>query len=277
MESIGVVHLARAKNGLKPFTDFLQSYCRNLAGLPHDFVIVYKGFPNRDEVARWEQAAAEVPHRSILIPDIGFDLRAYRVAVERLENPYLFFLNSFSEILSDAWLEKTFTLMRCDGVGIVGATGSWESMYSNAARDYEQVPATALIKRFTGFARLKACQLCFDPFPNYHIRTTAFMMSRAVMLRLWPRFTLTKRGAYLFENGKDGLTKQVLRSSLRPLVVGKDGNGYAKADWQRSNTFRNGNQENLIVADNQTRLYQGADAPTRLRLTTCTWGMEGCQ
>lgn len=269
---VGVVHLARAKNGVKPFADFLQSYRQYPAGLAHDLVIVYKGFRNREEIAPWERAVGDIPHELILIPDIGFDLRAYRIAAERLVNPHLFCLNSFSEILSEGWLEKTFTLMRREGIGIVGATGSWESMYSNAAKDFEGIAAPALVKRLTGYARLIGCQLCFDPFPNPHIRTTAFMMSREVMLRVWPRYILTKRGAYLFENGKNSLTKRILGTGLRPIVAGKDGLGYEKEDWARSNTFRKSNQENLLVADNQTRLYQNAEVQTRLRLSAFAWG-----
>lgn len=42
--SVAVVHLVRAKNGIAPFRSFLQSYARKSVGLPHDLVIVFKGF-----------------------------------------------------------------------------------------------------------------------------------------------------------------------------------------------------------------------------------------
>jgi len=59
---------------------------------------------------------------------------------------------------------------------------------------------------------------------------------------------------------------------LNVLVVGKDGVGYEKEDWTRSNTFRIGEQKNLLVADNQTRLFKTADAETKRRLAACAWG-----
>ena len=272
MNQIGVIHLARAQNGLKPFEDFLRSYRQHSAGVAHDLVVIFKGFGSKEAAAPWEKAASDIPHKTIFISDLGFDLRAYRLAAEQVENPFVYFLNSFSEILSDGWLEKTFVLIQRDGVGIVGATGSWESMYSNATRDFERIAHIAFGRRLSGLARVKACQICFNAFPNYHVRTNAFMMSRDVMLKLWPRYIFTKRSAYLFENGKNGLTNRILKLGLHALVVGKDGVGYDKESWVRSNTFRKLDQQNLLVADNQTRLYQNADEQNRIRLSALAWG-----
>lgn len=270
MERICVVHLARAKNGLPPFERFLASYCRMPAGLAHDLLIVYKGFGSRDSVACWEKTARGCNHKSLLIPDIGFDLRAFRVAAEWAQHSHLFFLNSFSEILADDWLAKPYSLMQQREVGIVGATGSWESMRTNAMVNYRRSPA--LYAKIQAFVRLKACELIFDPFPNYHVRTNAFLMARVEMLRLWPRYILTKRGAYMFENGSNSLTKRIINLGLRPLVVDRFGAGFEKEAWARSKTFRNANQENLLVADNQTRAYQEADASLRRRLAVSAWG-----
>ena len=92
------------------------------------------------------------------------------------------------------------------------------------------------------------------------------------MLMLWPRCVLTKRGAYLFENGKHSLTKRVMRQGLKMIVVGRDGKGYEKEEWNRSGTFRQRNQENLLVADNQTRRYANADEAARNHLARAAWG-----
>jgi hypothetical protein len=271
METTAVVHLARAKNGLKPFENFLTSYRRYQAGLPHEFCIVYKGFRNRDETSPLEKLLGNDEHESVFISDAGFDLRAFRKAAETLGHRNLFFLNSFSEILADNWLAKPMEVMRRNqGVGVVGATGSWESMYSNALNNFGQ--SSGLASKLTGFLHLKACQFCFNPFPNHHLRTNAFLISRDLMLQLWPRHIRTKRGAYLFESGKRSFTNRILRCGLRPLLVGRDGRGFEMPDWSGSNTFRNSDQENLLVADNQTRLYQTANLATRERLATLAWG-----
>lgn len=275
MERIGVVHLARAKNGLRPFENFLQSYRKHAAGMTHDLIIVYKGFRSQNQISPWEEVANAIPHKAIAIPDFGFDMRAYRLAAERTDHRYLFFLNSFSEILDVGWLEKLLAVIQRQGVGIVGATGSWESMYSNALTDLHN--AHSFPEKVTAFVRTKACQCFFTPFPNYHIRTNAFLMEREVMLKLWPRYILTKRGAYLFENGRHGLTKRLGKMALRPVVVDRDGAGWEKEDWDRSKTFRISNQESLLVADNQTRIYQNADPARRNILASSAWGDRAFQ
>jgi len=91
-------------------------------------------------------------------------------------------------------------------------------------------------------------------------------------LKVWPRWVVTKRGAYLFENGKNSLTQRILRMNLEVLLVGRDGHSYRKEEWSRSKTFRLDNQQNLLVADNQTRQYDQADLETRKHLTRAAWG-----
>jgi hypothetical protein len=63
-----------------------------------------------------------------------------------------------------------------------------------------------------------------------------------------------------------------MRFGLRPLVVGRNGEAYEKERWHLADTFRQGSQENLLVADNQTDRYAQADAATRAELSRCAWG-----
>ena len=112
----------------------------------------------------------------------------------------------------------------------------------------------------------------FHPYPNHHIRTTAFMLSRETMLNVWPSSILTKKSAYLFENGKHSLTRRVMQMGLKVLVTGRDGQAYEMNSWHASNTFRQSRQENLLVADNQTLQYERADYEQRTQLARLSWG-----
>jgi len=112
------------------------------------------------------------------------------------------------------------------------------------------------------------------PFPNPHLRSNAFLISRELMNRVWPNFIVTKRGAYLWENGRKGFTPRIQGLNLRVLVAGKDGHSYAPDEWPRSGTFRQDNQQNLLVADNQTRGYDEADAEKRRQLSMYAWGTD---
>ena len=54
-------------------------------------------------------------------------------------------------------------------------------------------------------------------------------------------------------------------------VVGKDFVFYGAKDWMLSNTFKNGNQENLIISDGQTERYKKADFFEKKLLSMKSW------
>ena len=275
MSEVGTVYLARAANGREPFRKFLSSYSRFAAGLPNQLILVFKGFRGQADTVEFEAEAAAFQPQTLHLADFGYDIRAYSQAVRNFDYEFFCCFNSFSEILDEGWLRKMFTHASQPGVGLVGATGSGESMYSNALAEWRAGEGAVLPRRLPLWIRLQLCRLGFDPFPNYHVRTNAFLMSRSLFLQTWPRRVLTKRGAYLFENGKRSLTQRIRAQGLKVLVVGRDGAAYEPGNWEQSNTFRRGDQANLLVADNQTRQFAAADAPTKARLAAAAWSGSG--
>ena len=109
-------------------------------------------------------------------------------------------------------------------------------------------------------------------FPAPHLRTNAFVLERELMLRIQPGSLADKAGAYLLESGRRSFARQIERMGLQVLVAGRDGGAYAASEWPRSHTFWQGAQENLIVADNQTRSYESADFEVRSLLAAHAWG-----
>jgi len=209
---------------------------------------------------------------------------------------YFCFLNSYSVILDGDWVRKLHENISKPGVGLVGATGSWLSHKSNAYAWFSRIAAIFIAAIFRaeiirllqrmrdrastkmGYSPHKAHKvrsywktaifivkevwanfryiIYFDPFPNYHIRSNAFMISGELMKTLKCPALKAKMDAYRFESGRNGLTRQIIGMGKRVIVVGKDGIGYEKEDWHKSRTFWQFEQENLLVADNQTRYYQ---------------------
>src|SRR5580692_8736588 len=129
-EELGVVHLVRAHNGLQPFANFLDAYTRTPGGVPHDLLIVFKGFSGDAELEPYRSRLKSIAHKELRVSDLGLDLRAYSVACRHFDYSYLCFLNSYCVPLDENWLAKMFTLIRLPQAGAVGATGSWESMYT---------------------------------------------------------------------------------------------------------------------------------------------------
>jgi hypothetical protein len=295
MDKVGVVHLARRANGPAPFERFLASYRRYAAGQPHELLLVFKGFAPQDTVDH-DRLLEGLPHRRLFVADHGFDLRAYFAAAAHFEHRYFCFLNSFSRVLEDDWLAKLHRAAAEPDVGLVGATASYQSFASAHAerarmlagmdvgarlrwrvRHVTSDPAPRMVTQRAAAWMLDKLGIWkparhFPPFPNYHVRTNAFMISRDVLSRIRIRPTPFKLAAYLLESGRAGLTRQVLGLGMRAVLVTRGGRTYDKEGWHAADAFRQGRQESLLVADNQTDAYQDADAAGRAELSRLAWG-----
>lgn len=288
MSEICVAHLVRKKNGIAPFKRFLDSYREHAAGIEHDFLMIFKGFSGQSELEEYFASLSGLAFRTFFTSDEGFDIQPYLNVARQFDYSYFCFLNSFSVILDRDWLAKMYGHINREEVGLVGATGSSESHYTNQQRalrltSYAQQAVGNILKlhrpqTFGSYlaqkrllAQLKAD---FDPFPNHHVRTNAFMISREVLLKLKVGAINNKMDAMKFESGKAGLTKQVIAMDLQALVVGRDGKAYGKDQWYESRTFRSSEQQNLLVADNRTRQYHEADPGLKGRLSEYSWGKK---
>jgi hypothetical protein len=110
------------------------------------------------------------------------------------------------------------------------------------------------------------------PFPNVTVRTNAFMMDRQVLLSLNLTPHETKRDGNRLEAGPNSMTRQVEARGLKPVVVDRFGKVWHPDDWPASLTFRSGQQEGLIIADNRTHQYAVANAQRRAYLSALNWG-----
>jgi hypothetical protein len=290
VKELCVVHLVRAQNGIEPFKRFLESYLANSGGIEHDLLIVFKGFAEPSTKAEYLKLLSPYQYSMFDVSDEGFDITAYFAVLERYSEQYQYFcfLNSYSVILDQDWLKKLHENITKPEVGLVGATGSWQTI-----RGY--LPAWKLIiAKFIESYRLQRenrkpinvmsaineawhqslfLMKTFPKYPNYHIRTNAFMIQGSLMKSLDCPHLVTKMDAYIFESGQQGLTRKILKVGKRALIVGKDGRGYEKEDWHKSMTFRQANQENLLVSDNQTSLYQHSSREERSQLSAAAWGI----
>jgi hypothetical protein len=98
------------------------------------------------------------------------------------------------------------------------------------------------------------------------------MIRREVMEKIKLKPLHSKFDAYLFESGKSGLTRQVENMGYRALVIGLNGVVYDVNNCMHAGTFWCGLQENLLVSDNQTDIYDQSDAIQKASLTLKAWG-----
>lgn len=275
-----VVHLVWKPLGLSPFKRFLESYRIRASGWPHRLLITYNGFEPQDHLADYERLLDGVQHSTLRLTKPLQDIPAYFASAESCSEKYLMFVNSFSEFLHAGWLAMLHRHLSARGkVGIVGATGSAEShLYLSARLEQTRrllcdrsVDARAKLR---GLASLISAWQAYGPFPNYHLRTNAFLVTRELFLTASVRgkAVATKQAAQMFESGRRGFTARLLRQGYSVGVVGKDGECHLPSAWSNSRTFRSGGQENLLIADNRTRQYEAADTTTRRLLAEAAWG-----
>jgi hypothetical protein len=254
MAEICVVHLVWAPLGPGSLKRFARSYRQHDARADHRLLIAFKQFEGAEQLAQTERLISDLDFEALHMPRRKLDLAAYIAIARQVDSPTLCFLNSDSELLDSGWLRKLAEHLRVPGVGLVGATGSYERLME------ESGPLKFLTRPW------------FDPFPNPHVRTNAFMMRRETMLSLDWGEVRTKLGAWRLESGKHSITRQITAHGLEALVVGRDGKSYASDRWQESGTFRSGGQRNLLVADKRTRDFAQADPAEQRRLARLAWG-----
>ena len=245
----------------------------------------------------------DTPHRLIELEQPVQDLPAYALAARQLEHGRLCFLNSYSTILAPGWLAKLSDGLSQPGTGIVAATGSWASfsswvMYTlllpsayhqvlpgrrEAKRQFlaigaerEGIPPRrrSVLDRLRELPAIPEQLIRFKTFPAPHLRTNGFMVERELMQSLRLDRITRKMGAYSQESGRNGITCRIQRRGLRALIVARNGELYGPEHWPQSHTFWQGDQEGLLIADNQTRFYANGPLERRRVLSTFAWGRQ---
>src|SRR5688572_6759598 len=99
MPQICVAHLVRRHNGPATLAAFLSSYKEHPAGVPHELLLICKGFEREVLPDEYTGLLKDLPHRQFFVEDEGFDILAYLKAARTFAYEYFVPLNSFSAIL----------------------------------------------------------------------------------------------------------------------------------------------------------------------------------
>jgi hypothetical protein len=210
----------------------------------------------------------------------------------------------------DGWLAKLNAALDLPGVGQVGATGTWASMHSwvmnliglpsayrglfPARRVVRELLMEIQLERASGghrsassgrpsavspwrlrlesLPRVLRELVEFEAFPTRNLRSNAFMITHAALRELRLPVIRNKMDAHVLESGRESITAQLERIGSSSLVVDRAGAVHRSEQWDRSRTFWQGDQEERLVADNQTLCYTDGDLARRRFLSTCAWG-----
>lgn len=245
MPKVAIVYLDRWGNPPRFPRAFLNSLKDNPAGSDYDLIWQLKGYPGTQEnrlLAEFSGCHGGVIHRERYPDDLYQFSLAFDVA-RRFDHDFFVFFISWSRILAPSWLRFYLAAFeRHADCGVAGATGSFECL----TRD--------------------------QTFPNSHVRTNAFMIERKLFLSLDPGDLTGKKAGNQFEAGDNGLTRQIERRGLAPILVDRFGNALRTDAWPSARIYRSGAQEALLVADNRTHDYAVGSAKRRRKLVRLAWG-----
>lgn len=281
-KSIAVVYLAWLPLGIKHFKFFIDSYNKYSAGYPHKLIIAFNGV-EVEHVNSSEEYIKYLNENKIEVGDLlyynkGQDLEIYNKVASETRFDFFLFLNSYSKINSRNWL-KIFKDNQRENVGLIGASGS----YSDYVRAMNMVIKRELLSTFSISKKLNIIKYGvkinffkkngFKAFPNPHIRTNAFFISKNIFCNLKFPFFKSKLEAYYFENGINSLTNQVMKLGLECIVIDKFGNSYTMEKWPEQNIFWQGNQSGLLISDNQTEKYDNGSVTLKRELQKQAWNL----
>jgi hypothetical protein len=302
-----LVHLVREVNGLKPLQEFAEAYRRHPPGIDCELVLAMKGFSSPVATRPYLREVEDLAPVIDLFPDRGFDLGLYFAAAARLRRRRYCFVNSHGRPQVAGWLAKLNAALDGRGVGIVSPMGHWASAHSwllysmglpsayrglmpprQTARELflaieakqsgkqwmleDRTWATRMRARLAALRDLPEGLLGFEPFPARNLRLNAFMIDHETLREMQLFVVNSKLDAYVLEGSRESYTRQVERMGLLALVVDAAGDVYTPNEWHRSRTFWQGNQEGLLVSDNQALSYALGDTAARSLLSVFAWG-----
>lgn len=269
---VAILYVARGIDaGLDAALAFVDSYRRHPPGHRHRLVFLAKGWSKASERAQLGFVAADCGADVVDVRDDGFDWGAYFQALPHLAEAWVCLMNSHSRPLADDWLAKLMAVATRPGIGLAGATGSWESprwTHSNG----DSIATT--LRQMLRAIRHRNHWRNFERYPNPHLRSTGIVVSRELLQSFAAAQTppSDKYAAHALESGKSGLSRFAQQHGCQPLVVGRDGTAYAVSEWPASATFRSSNQSNLLISDNRTRDFDASAPAVRAVLASHAWG-----
>jgi hypothetical protein len=190
----------------------------------------------------------------------------------RFHIPYDKSLHRYCDFIIDLYCRDWCAGKQADGQNDNAPTGAMRRMLAELKRSYVLAASCAIWWTLTRPGRVFSDYRQFPPFPNPHIRSNGFMVERDRLLHFDCSQIQSKLDACAFESGPESLTTQLRRAGLSAITVDRDGRGYDVGDWWRGRLFRLGDQEDLLLTDNQSRAFNKMSAGARATHIRMTWG-----
>ena len=257
MTNVAVIYIFRGAdiNNVEYLIDFQNSIKKYRTGTEFQLIVAIKGCSKEQEdlVKKILNFLDPIYFNCI---DHNFDIGTYQEIVQEFDFENFIMMNSSSRPVADNWILEMSNAINSQNTGLVGTMGSLESL---------------ALKKLHG---IMVNEDNFNSFPNPHVRTTGIIIKRDIFTRVTENIRIfeNKMDAYKFESGKKNLTKEILGLGLKVFIINSEFNLYEINDWQRSKTFRQFNQEKLLIKDKISISYEKLSDNLKFIKTIQTWG-----
>ncbi len=273
MVSLSVVYLFWEKSSFESFKNFINSY--SLQSVNYQVEIYFKGDSQSFEDHKNYLSLNKINHSIHFIESEGLDIHSYFNIANISKTKYILFFNSNSILLYKNVLQNYISVLENLGenAGIIGATASRGNILNTFLISIIfYIFNFDLKKLFESFLGTLIYYKNFSITKTFSIRTNAFIVNREVFLSYPNHIYKTKKKCYEFESGINSITNFFLEKKFAVKFIDKNCQIFDKENCKLSNVFWKQNQENLLVSDNQTRLYNDASLKEKQFYSKIAWG-----
>jgi hypothetical protein len=186
--------------------------------------------------------------------------------------PYDKDFHRYCDFIVDPYCQKWCAAKQVNKPDTYAPTEAWNRVLNKINRRFINAESIARWWWLTRPRQVFADYGRFQPFPNPHVRSNGFMVQRERLLQFARSQIKSKLDACAFESGADSVTVQLRRAGFSAITVDSCGRGYDVEDWWRGRLFRLGNQEDLLLTDNQSRSFNTMSPGARATHIRMTWG-----
>jgi hypothetical protein len=289
--NFGIVYLCRGIDiDQQDIIDFSVSLEKNLLALDtncrYKIYIIFKGWEEKKYINPKTFFSNIKKNISFFyFSDDGFDLGTYFKILKYVDEEYIYFFNSTSRIVDDNFFKFSINAMFDKKLGLLGWAGSFGTLRPSIKKIFFKLKINIIINKnfintikdllidVIAFPRHLYLYKNFPKFPNPHVRSNAFLIKKDLYEEFSKisKYPETKIEACELESGKNGLTKFVQKKGYDVKVVNSKNKIFDIRECDKSETWRTGDRQHVLVADNGTFFYEKMPISRKLFKEYSAW------
>jgi hypothetical protein len=287
--NFGIVYLCRGVDiNQQDIIDFSVALEKNLLKLEtshrYKVYIIFKGWNKKDHInpkSFFNNIKKKI--NFFYFSDDGFDLGTYFKILKYINEEYIYFFNSTSKIVNKNFFKYSIKAMLDKKLGLLGYAGSFGTLRPSIKRIFFKLKID-INKNFINTLKIFLIDIIsfpyylylyknFPKFPNPHIRSHVFLIQKNLYKQFSKnsKYPKTKIEVCELESGKKGLTQFVQQNGYDVKVINSKNKIYNVKECDKSETWRTGRKQLVLVADYATVFYEKMPINRKLFKEYCAW------